>query len=92
MYLSTLYSIYQTTRKGGNVVQYVPKDRYFDTRGEKPLLTKAKEAIAREEAATAAGAGGGGGGGLKKGVGSSMFQKPFWKNNPDLNEDKVGLV
>ncbi|CBJ29477.1 conserved unknown protein [Ectocarpus siliculosus] len=24
-----------------------------------------------------------------KGVGSSMFQKPFWKNNPDLNEDKV---
>ena len=74
------------------MVQYVPKDRYFDTRGEKPLLTKAKEAIAREEAATAAGAGGGGGGGLKKGVGSSMFQKPFWKNNPDLNEDKVGLV
>eukprot|EP00752_Nemacystus_decipiens_P009980 g8900.t1 len=79
----------KTTRKGGNVVQYVPKHRYFDTRGDKPLLTKAKEAIAREEAATAAGAGGGGGGGLKKGVGASMFQKPFWKNNPDLNEDKV---
>ncbi|CAN0218774.1 unnamed protein product, partial [Ectocarpus sp. 8 AP-2014] len=41
----------KTTRKGGNVVQYVPKDMYFDSRGEKPLLAKAKEAIAREEAA-----------------------------------------
>lgn len=66
----------QTTRKGGNVVQYVPKERYFDNRAEKSLLAKAKEAIAREEAAT-------------KNSGASMFQKPFWKNNPDLNEDKV---
>ncbi|CAM9786219.1 unnamed protein product, partial [Pylaiella littoralis] len=66
----------KTTRKGGNVVQYVPKERYFDNRAEKSLLAKAKEAIAREEAAT-------------KNSGASMFQKPFWKNNPDLNEGKV---
>lgn len=78
----------QTTRKGGNVVQYVPKEKYFDTRGDKPLLAKAKEAIAKEEAVAAPGAGGVGAG-LKKGVGASMFQKPFRKNNPDINEDKA---
>lgn len=75
----------------------MPKDQYFDSKSDKALLAKAKEAIAKEEAAGGSGARGGSGsvaGGLRKGasVGASMFQKPFWKSSQDLNEEKVGGV
>lgn len=69
----------------------MPKNQYFDNK-EKTLLSKAREAIAREEAGVGGGGGIGGGvaGGLRKGASvGAMFQKPFWKTSQDLNEDKV---
>ena len=72
----------------------MPKDKYFETKNDKTLLTKAREAIAQEEAAAGSGARGVSGsvaGGLRKG-GASMFQKPFWKSSQDLNEEKVGRM